>query len=469
MLSISRYRQAAATIGFLCALSLQAANYYVDPNGDDRGSGDKSAPFKTLGAAASRVEAGDSIIVASGKYTCPNTITLGAKGTADKKIYLIGALDSRPTLDFSSMPLASGNQGLILSGKQWFIKGLIIKGAGDNGLLIQGGSDNSVEFCDFMENQDTGCQLKGGAANNRVVNCDSYNNRDPDEGDADGFAPKMDVGSGNIFIGCRAWNNSDDGWDGYLRGADNVTTRLENCWCFKNGYRKDGSASTGNGNGFKMGGSDNKDLKHNFTLIRCLAFQNRVKGFDQNNNRGAMTLYNCTAFSNGSNYSISGSTSTLTVKNSIAAGSGSSSLSGGSQAANNLSVANSNFQSIDPSAASGPRKADGSLPDIDFMHLASGSDLIDAGSAVDGVTFNGTTPDLGCFETGISTPIAPPLIRGKSANLSNNRTFNPPTFFSVTIDGRKQTLHPHNGLHAIMPGVYIQSINNHTQRAVITH
>jgi hypothetical protein len=35
-----------------------------------------------------------------------------------------------------------------------------------------------------------------------------------------------------------------------------VLTTFENCWCFKNGYLKDGSASIGNGNGFKMGGSD---------------------------------------------------------------------------------------------------------------------------------------------------------------------------------------------------------------------
>jgi hypothetical protein len=35
------------------------------------------------------------------------------------------------------------------------------------------------------------------------------------------------------------------------------------------------------------------------------------------------------------------------------------------------------------------------------MHLAAGSDLIDAGVNV-GLTFMGTAPDLGCFETGLS-------------------------------------------------------------------
>jgi hypothetical protein len=157
-----------------------------------------------------------------------------------------------------------------------------------------------------------------------------------------------------------------------------------------------------------MGGSDDKDLKHNFTLVRCLAFQNRVKGFDQNNNRGSMTLYNCTAFGNGTNYSIDGGSSTLTAINCIAAGSGSSSLKEGTQTTNNLSAATSNFESVDPASAMGPRKADGSLPDIAFMHLKSGSGLIDAGTVIQGVSYGGSKPDLGCFETGVKVATLAP-------------------------------------------------------------
>ncbi|MBE0668667.1 MAG: T9SS type A sorting domain-containing protein, partial [Bacteroidales bacterium] len=55
------------------------------------------------------------------------------------------------------------------------------------------------------------------------------------------------------------------------------------------------------------------------------------------------------------------------------------------------------FAGTDATAASGPRKADGSLPDIVYMHLAAGSDLIDAGVDV-GLPFSGSAPDLGCFE-----------------------------------------------------------------------
>jgi hypothetical protein len=401
------FRTVAVVIAIAGVSTLHAANYYVATGGSDGAEGDKTSPLKTIAAAVAKASAGDSIIVASGTYPGSATLVLNKSGSAEKYFHLVAAPGgSRPILDFSAMATADANQGIKLSGSYWYLRGFVVKGAGDNGLLVQGGSNNIIEFCDFAENRDSGCQLKGGAANNRIINCDSYYNRDEGEGNADGFSPKMDVGSGNSFSGCRAWQNSDDGWDGYLRGADNVTTRLENCWCFKNGYRKDGTASTGNGNGFKMGGSDNKDLKHNFTLLRCLAFGNRVKGFDQNNNRGAMTLYNCTAYGNGTNYQIDGSTSTLTVKNSIAAGSGATTLKEGTQSDNNFSAAASNFVSVDPSAATGARKADGSLPDITFMHLASGSTLVDAGVMLDGVTYNGSKPDLGCFETGISTGVA---------------------------------------------------------------
>jgi hypothetical protein len=378
-----------------------------------QGASYTAATMADITADLGKAAAGDTIFVRAGMYSTTVKISLSANGTAAKRICLMAYPgDVRPTLDFSGMAVGSGNRGVILSGSYWHIKGIVIKGAGDNGMNISG-SNNIIEFCDFTENRDSGCQLGGGAANNQIINCDSYYNLDPpDEGDADGFSPKMDVGSGNTFKGCRSWQNSDDGWDGYLRGTDNVSTRLEDCWCFKNGYRKDGSESKGNGNGFKMGGSDDKKLKHNFTLIRCLSFQNRVKGFDQNSNQGSITLYNCTGFSNGTNYAIDGGSSTLTAINCLASGSGSSSLKGGTQTTNDLSAATSNFVSVDPASVTGPRKADGSLPDITFMHLAGGSSLIDAGTVIQGVSYSGSKPDLGCFESGltVATTTGPALL-----------------------------------------------------------
>ncbi|OQA01600.1 MAG: Pectate lyase L precursor [Planctomycetes bacterium ADurb.Bin401] len=393
------------------AVCSYGGEYFISTSGNDNNDGTIDYPFATITKAITIASAGDTIYLRGGNYPLSATITISKSGAAGTMYYLLAYPgDARPVLDFSSMPEAGANRGIRLSSSYWYIKGLDIYGAGDNGMNISG-SYNVIEFCRFYENHDTGLQIGGGGSYNQIINCDSYYNADSSLENADGFAPKLDIGTGNYFYGCRAWQNLDDGYDGYLRPADGILTTYENCWAFKNGYLKNGSAGKGDGNGFKMGGSDNKTLRHNVILINCLAFQNLYKGFDQNSNKGSMTLYNCSAFNNGTyNYSItttlaSGETARLT---NCLFYSGSNNL--GSfvvQTTNSwqspFSVSSGDFVSIDPLAAYGPRQADGSLPEITFMHLAAGSDLIDGGTDV-GLPFNETAPDLGCFEYGVTDP-----------------------------------------------------------------
>lgn len=297
----------------------------TDGNDDDPGTFDK--PFRTITKAVSGMAQGDTIYVRGGVYELTGPIDIGSSksGASGKECCLFSFPGERPLLDFSKTDL--GTKGISLKAGYWRIRGFDVKGAGDNGMEISGGSNNIIEFCSFYENRDTGLQLSNGASNNRIVNCDSYHNADPpDYADADGFSPKLAVGSGNSFNRCRSWGNCDDGWDGYLRGADDVTTTLEECWTWGNGYLKDGTdpGPKANGNGFKMGGGDDSNslqLMHHFILIKCLSFQNKDKGFDQNHNAGSMTLLNCTAFANrGANYRITEALKagqTLTVKNSV--------------------------------------------------------------------------------------------------------------------------------------------------------
>ncbi|AVR45656.1 pectate lyase [Christiangramia fulva] len=348
---------------------------------------------------------GENIYIHGGDYTFNSPIQINTSGSAGNMISLLAypGDDSRPKFDFSSMSESSSNRGIELKANYWHIKGIDVYKAGDNGMQVTGNS-NIVEFCTFSECADTGLQLNSGASNNTILNCDSYFNADSSLENADGFAAKLDVGSGNKFVGCRAWQNLDDGWDGYLRNGDNVTTSYENCWSIKNGYLKDGTPSGGDGNGFKTGGSDNKDLKHNALYVRCIAAGNFADGFDHNSNRGDVTLYNCSAYDNGKNYGF-GSTNPLgklTIKNSNVLG------DVGSINATTLDVSNNSwmdgivttyedFESIDYSELTSARKADGSLPEVSFFHLVSGSDLIDAGVDV-GLPYNGSAPDLGAFE-----------------------------------------------------------------------
>ena len=386
--------------------------YYVATTGSDSNSGTLTSPFKTVAKAVSVLNAGETVFVRGGTYSLTTTITLDKSGTGNAIISLLAYQGEKPVLDFSAQSLSTGNRGVVLTGSYWHIRGIDITGAGDNGMIISGGSHNLIELCNFYRNRDTGLQLDNGASDNTVRNCDSYYNADPpDYGDADGFAPKLTVGSGNHFYGCRAWLNCDDGWDGYLRGTDDVTNSLENCWSFSNGYREDGTdaGENANGNGFKMGGSDDRTLMHNFTLKNCLAFANKAKGFDQNNNRGSMTLYNCTGHGNlVANYRIKtelAAGKVLTLKNCAEYGSkvelGAFAVQEKNSWLSPFVVTADDFRSIDTTGASGPRKADGSLPHIEYMHLAQGSDLIDAGVNV-GMSFAGSAPDLGCFETGLT-------------------------------------------------------------------
>jgi len=395
---------------FLCWFvpSLIAKTYFVSPVGTDLNDGSKNNPFKTISFAVNKVVPGDSIILFSGVYNITATINISKSGTDASKLFLVCLDNGRALLDCSSMPYNSSNRGINLKANYWVIKNIDIKGAGDNGMNISG-SNNLIEFCSFYENQDTGLQLSSGASSNRIINCDSYYNADPSNGNADGFAPKLDVGTDNYFYGCRAWQNSDDGWDGYLRPSDNVNTVIENSWCFMNGYLKNRSASSGNGNGFKMGGGDssNKDsLRNNVTIKNSLCFDNRVKGYDQNNNYGSMILINCTGFRNGShNFAIPGkvrATSKIEIKNCVSFLSLGVSLNTTTAQVTNswnlpFLVNEKDFLSLDTTGVRGPRKKDGSLPDLKFIRLSMNSQLIDKGSVL-GIPFKGLAPDLGAYE-----------------------------------------------------------------------
>ena len=295
---------------------------WCSPDGNDAtADGSEQNPFYDLQKAVDIAQPGDRIWMKAGTYVYDKRININdTNGEPDKMIELFGK-GGQAVLDFSGMPYHahSGNplQGIRHTSSYWHFKNIDITNASDNGMLIErnkptGGSasdilnrtqdahDNIVELCNFYKNGDTGLQMKNLAANNKVINCDSYLNCDEDEGDADGFAPKLSVGDNNYFYGCRAWANSDDGWDVFYKKeggfGDNMTVILENCISYKNGFLAlDKVAPKGNGNGFKCGSNQGA---MNVFMNRCLAVYNKAKGFDQNHNAGDIILNNCTGITN---------------------------------------------------------------------------------------------------------------------------------------------------------------------------
>ncbi len=357
--------------------------------------------------AVGKANAGDNILLKEGTYIFNAPLTIRRPGTEQTPIKLMDdpADKGRPRFDFSALPEASANNGIVLRTSYWHLKGIDVYKAGHNGLKVQGGLHNLIENCTFFQNFDTGLQLSDGAAYNTVLNCDSYENADSKKENADGFSCKMDVGTGNKFIGCRAWNNMDDGWDGYLRGVDNVNTSYENCWAFMNGVSKDGVVSGGDGNGFKTGGSDDKTLKHNAVYKNCIAAANVADGFDHNSNRGEVSLYNCAAHSNKRNLAFlkASPLSKLTIKNTLVIGPTGSLVADVTDITDNSwqlqrAVADADVQSVDVKQLLQPRKADGTLPEISYLRPAAGSILIDKGTKL-ALPFSGTAPDIAPFES----------------------------------------------------------------------
>ncbi|MCF8378674.1 MAG: right-handed parallel beta-helix repeat-containing protein [Bacteroidales bacterium] len=428
-------------ISIMLIIKLSANTYFVSPQGSDSNPGSFSLPFQSIKKAVDVSIAGDTMYVRGGIYSLTSTILISKNGSAENYFHLIAFPGERAKLNFTAQTMGGSNRGILLTGNYWHIEGFDVYGAGDNGLKIEGGNYNSIVNCAFYRNRDSGVQMGNGASYNEVINCDSYLNADPtDYGDADGFAAKLNVGVENYFYGCRAWKNCDDGWDGYMRDANNASTILENCWAFENGYLEDGSdpGAQANGNGFKMGGSDDKTLSHHYTLTNCLAFNNKAKGFDQNSNMGSMKLYNCTGYNNlGGNYVIYKTLAEgneLIIKNCLALGDAGNIADFAIQVNNSwlppYLVSEDDFISINAIEAYGARNPDGSLPNISYMHITEGSDLIDAGVDL-GLFFNGLAPDLGCFETDYGNP---ETVNYRETDREKSRCFPNPASENIYIE-----------------------------------
>ncbi|MFN8437478.1 MAG: right-handed parallel beta-helix repeat-containing protein [Cytophagales bacterium] len=390
--------------------SVFAKTYYTSPTGKSTNTGSSFNSAFDLSTSLSKVTAGDTILLQGGTYTIAyvaetkNTITISKSGTGAKNIYIMAQSGaSKATLDFSfpDNTYVQDSYGLDITGSYWYFKNINITRAGYQGAYVKG-SYNTFENCAFYKNRNSGLEINKGGAYTTVINCDAYENYDPKKQGsmADGFASKQTQGAGNTFTGCRAWNNSDDGWDTFDSDQKVI---IRNSWAFSNGVDIwNYGGFTGNGNGFKVGG--NYKVENN-ELYNCVAFGNPSKGFDQNNNYGGVIVYNCTSYNNGINYGFGGTLSSgekHTFKNNISLGANAD-IANATQSNNTwnsgFTVSSSDFQSLDLSLAKASRNADGSIPTTTLFRLKSTSKLIDAGVNV-GLPYNGSKPDLGAFETG---------------------------------------------------------------------
>lgn len=306
-------------------------------------SADDPMSFSEFSSLSRKLVPGDIVYVMPGVHKLYYTLKIGEasegvlgtpiSGTHENYIIFKAYDETQETvLDFSAQKFDSTNRGVQIYGNYYYWYGIDICGAGDNGLYI-GGSYNVVENCEFYNNRDTGLQLGRNYSENTSINqwpsynliknCTSHNNYDNETygENADGFAAKLTVGYGNMFDGCIAYRNSDDGWDLYGKSDTGIigSVIMYNCVAFENGFLEKTQAENneffgenfnaeyseentnsymtrdGDGNGFKLGGST---LEGDVFLYNCLSFNNRMHGVTDNSNPGVISVTNVTSYNN---------------------------------------------------------------------------------------------------------------------------------------------------------------------------
>lgn len=432
---------------------------YVAHDGSDTNPGTIDLPLESIQQAQTLASPGDTVYIRGGTYNVredqisrieQNLFAcisfLDKSGLPGQTIKYWAYPGETPVFDFSDV--APANRRVVGiwvdQGTEYIhIKGLEMTGVQvtitehtESYCIYSRGSNNIFEQISMHDNVGTALRhYRGG--NNLFLNCDAYRNHDNVSEDGlgsntDGFGCHPDPGStGNVFRGCRAWFNSDDGFD-IIRADESVV--FENCWAFYNGYSTS-FQSLGDGNGFKAGGyahdsaAQIPDPVPRNTIRFCVAVRNKANGFYSNHHLAGNDWYNNSAYQNSTNFNmlnrpsredaenIDGDGYDHVLKNNLSYKPsdffGNRHISNVNSTENtleknswdlNLGLTDDDFVSLDMELLTSPRNEDGSLPDIDFIRPASGSTLIDAGVDI-GFEFLGSAPDLGAFEVENTTAI----------------------------------------------------------------
>ena len=406
-----------------------SAKIYISPFGNDvSGNGSISTPYFTVTKAWGDVAAGDTIYVRGGTYSYTVTNTLSGKsGTSGNLISILNYPGENPVFDYSTgAPYTTQRIGFSITNVSYLkIRGIHVTSISQPtsgsiamyGMLLWSGVTNSTfELMEFSYIGGWGVTIGDNCNNLLFLNCDSHHHKDPYSSVAYGWSDGFQTGSltsTNItFEGCRAWSNSDDGWD--LRNANGIYT-LINCQAFRNGYIPDTWSTGGNGVGFKMGGKSTPSTTDTLRfLYNCIAFDNRLIGF----NLGAAAadrclaaiFYNCASFRNYQGFNVNQYTNTAIIRNCVSYLDSGGAFYDNAYTINDhntfdipLTVTGSSFASIDTSGVAGNRQIDGSVPTLSFLHLTSGSNLSSSGTYV-GLVLDGDNnewampPSIGAYE-----------------------------------------------------------------------
>ena len=451
-----------AASGFL-PFTVFSANWYVATNGLDANSGASNAPFATIMKAQSVAHNGDTVWLRGGTFYPTNITLYNTPGVpwnvvnnmTNSGISYLAYTNELPVFDFSRVyfdPPTNRVTAFLINASNCVFRSFDVVGVPiiytntNDGktpqsecFRINNGSFNLFDRLRMHDGHGIGWYLTDGMSN-RVQNCDAFNNTGVDsysQGNVDGFGCHGTKTSyvGNVFYGCRAWNNSDDGYDLINNKAKAV---FDHCWSFYNGYFTNGVATGGNANGFKCGGygvsGGSYPVPPPRNLVRfCLSVGNGANGFYANFHPDGLDFINNTAIRNAGGGGGNGDFNMVCILTNT---SRSFQIPGTNHYMRNniafvrtdtnsvvwlntnwcdvafnfftrpVTVSTNDFMSLDESLLTLTRQADGSLPNIAFAQLVGSSDLVDAGTNV-GYAYLGSAPDLGAFEAG---NLPPPML-----------------------------------------------------------
>jgi hypothetical protein len=410
-------------------------DYYVAVGGSNSNPGTIDRPFASLQRAIDVAQPGDLVYVRGGVYNIANPaipsagVNFSKSGTSDtNRIKYFAYPGERPVLDFSNLriqPDPNYTFGVLVTGSYLHLKGFEIRNVPMNtrsntGLRVgENAFRNIFELLDIHHIQGTGMFVHTTRGGHLILNSDAHDNYDPrshqgDGQNGDGFGVHYQTsGEVTVFRGCRAWWNSDDGWD-FI--SQEVPVIVEDSWAMGSGYINSGAARApdGNGAGFKIG-SSKTGIRH--VVRNNLAWGNRSQGFYANHSAGGNDWFNNTSYNNGVQYDMLASSwdangnrtdgviltgnKVHRMRNNIGHPNSNRNMQGVDSSFNTwnlgLTPSSSDFESLSNSGFMGPRNADGSLPNLNFLKLRAGSQMIDRGTNV-GLPYTGAAPDLGAYE-----------------------------------------------------------------------
>jgi hypothetical protein len=398
--------------------------FYVSPTGNDKNPGTKDQPFATIQKAQSHLHPGDTVYLRGGTYHLTESNIsrveriyaclsfLDNSGKPGKYLNYFAYPGEIPVFNCEAVKPANLRvAAFYVTGSYIHLKGFEITGVQvtikthtQSECFENHGSNNIYENLSMHDGMAIGFYLLEGSGN-LILNCDAYRNWDSLSengrgGNTDGFGcHPAPGGKGNIFRGCRAWFNSDDGYD-VINSHESTT--FDHCWAFYNGYSPD-FTSEGDGNGFKGGGFGNHtpdqipDPVPQTTVQFCVAVHNKASGFYSNHHLTGSFWVNNTAYRNHIDFNMlnrlpDNRTDVPGYKHTLENNLG---YKGGRELANidtatcqltnnsfllTTQPTDGDFISLDESQLTAPRKADGSLPDISFMHPKPGSPFATMGA-----------------------------------------------------------------------------------------